>query len=143
MKGYVRSTEYFVSKLSKEISFSVRLHNNLFGLVNSLRDGRSGVWFPAGERDYFVFQIVHNSLVSTWSPVQGVPGVDSRWEERQAHDADQSYPCLHGLHENNFSFTPIEAAYSLLYCKFHVHFISPQNVYYTSIKMFITRNTCI
>jgi hypothetical protein len=31
--------------------------------------------------------IVHNILGSTRSPVQGMPGVDSRLEKRQTHDA--------------------------------------------------------
>ena len=120
--------------MSKEIYFSLRRHNDVFGLVTNLRDVRSGVWFPAGERNFFFFfQIVHNILVSTRSPVQGVPAVDSRLEKQQAHDGDylRVHPCPHEVRENNFPSTCIEPAYSLLYCKFHVHFINPQNVYYT------------
>lgn len=130
----------YVLKLSKEINFSLRRLNNVFGLVTSLRDMRSGVWFPADERDFFSLQIAYNIVVSTWSPVQGAPKVDSRWEKWQAHDVDYLQPCLHDVHENNFPFTCIEPACSLLYCKFHVHFINPQNVYYTLINMFTTRN---
>jgi hypothetical protein len=72
MRGYLRSTAYFVLNLSKEINFSLRRQNNVFGLVTSLRDVRSGLWFPARERYSFFLQIVHNILVSTRSPAQGV-----------------------------------------------------------------------
>jgi len=108
-----------------------------------MSDLEFGFRFPAGGRVTLFLQIVHNFLVSTWSPVQGVPRDDSRWEKRQVHDANHLHPCLHDLHENNFRFTCIEQACSLLYCKYHVHFINQQSVYYTLMNMFITRNMCM
>jgi hypothetical protein len=70
-----------------------------------------------------------------------LPSLHGMHEKLQVHDADHLLPSLHGMHENSFHFTCVKAAYSVLYWKFHVHFINPQNVYYTFINIFIKRNS--